>query len=67
MLRDRWFRIGAGATLFGGLCCLTPMAVLVMGALGLAAHTIWIDVVAMPLLVIGVGILVASFVRLRKD
>lgn len=66
MLRDRWFRLGGVAFLFGALCCFTPVAVSAMGAMGLAAYAIWIDVVAMPLLVIGAGILVASYIRLRQ-
>lgn len=67
MLRDKWFRIGAIAAVIGALCCFTPLAVMVMGGLGLAAYAIWIDAVAMPLLLGGVGILVASFIRLRQD
>lgn len=67
MLRDRWLRIGALAALIGGLCCLTPLAVIAMTALGLAAHTIWIDAVAVPLLIVGSGIVVASLIRLSQN
>ncbi len=67
MLRDKWLRIGALAALIGGLCCFTPLAVMGLTAAGLAAYTIWIDAVAMPLLIVGLGIVVASFVRLRQN
>lgn len=66
MLRDRWFRIGLLGAVIGGLCCFTPLAVVLMGALGLAAYAVWIDVVAMPLFLAGVGIFVASFIRIRQ-
>jgi len=67
MLRDKWLRIGAVAALIGGLCCLTPLAVTLLSVAGLAAYTIWIDAVAVPLLIVGVGIVVASFIRLRQN
>ncbi len=67
MRRDTWLRIGAIAALIGGVCCLTPLAVIAMTALGLAAYTIWIDAVAVPLLIAGSGIVVASLIRLRQN
>ncbi len=67
MLRDTWLGIGAVAALIGAICCFTPLAVIAMTALGLAAYTIWIDAVAVPLLIIGTGILVASLIRLRQN
>ncbi len=67
MLRDRWFLIGLGAAVIGGLCCFTLVAVSGLTALGLATFVGWIDVVAMPLFLIGVVILVASFIRLRQS
>ncbi len=67
MRRDTWLRIGAIAALIGGVCCLTPLAVIAMTAMGLAAHTIWIDAVAVPLLIAGSGIVVASLIRLRQN
>lgn len=67
MLRDKWFRIGAVSALIGGLCCLTPLAVIALGAVGLAGYAIWIDALAVPLLVVGVGIVVASYIRLRQN
>lgn len=67
MLSDKWFRIGMIAAVLGGLCCFTPLAVVAMTAIGLGAYTIWIDAVAMPLLLIGMGILIASILRLRQS
>lgn len=67
MLRDRWFLIGLCAAVIGGLCCFTLIAVSALSALGLAAYVVWIDVVAMPLFIMGLGIVVASFIRLRQS
>ena len=50
MWRDRWFALGViGATL-ACLACLTPVAVLVLGAIGLGAWTGRLDIVLLPLL-----------------
>lgn len=67
MLRDRWFLIGLCAAVIGGLCCFTLVAVSGLTALGFAAYVGWIDVVAIPLFVIGVGVLVVSIIRLRQS
>lgn len=53
MWRDRWFSIGALGTLLACLACLTPIAALILGAVGLGAWTGRLDVVLLPLLVAG--------------
>ncbi len=66
MLSDKWFRIGLIAAVLGGLCCFTPLAVVSLSAVGLGAYVLWIDAVAMPILLIGMGILIASILRVRQ-
>ena len=39
------------------LCCLTPVLVILLGALGLSAAPWWLDYVLLPALVISLGLL----------
>ena len=65
MWRDRWFALGViGATL-ACLACLTPVAVLVLGAIGLGAWTGRLDIVLLPLLAAFVVLAVYRY-RLRR-
>ncbi len=67
MLRDRWFRIGLLGAIFGAACCFTPLAVIALSAIGLSAYISWIDTVALPILLIGMGILIASTIGLYQS
>ncbi|MGH7374854.1 MAG: mercury resistance system transport protein MerF [Candidatus Rokuibacteriota bacterium] len=59
MWRDRWLKIGILGSLLACIACLTPAAVVLLGALGLAAWTGYIDVVAVPLL--GAFLILAAY------
>lgn len=59
MWRDRWFRLGVLGSILACVACLTPIAVLLLGALGLVAWTGYIDVVVFPLL--GLFVLLAAW------
>jgi mercuric ion transport protein len=50
MWRDRWFAVGVVGTLLACVACLTPVAALVLGAIGLGAWTGRLDVALLPLL-----------------
>jgi mercuric ion transport protein len=50
MWRDRWFALGVVGAALACLACLTPVAVLVLGAIGLGAWTGRLDVALLPLL-----------------
>ena len=50
MWRDRWFALGVIGAALACLACLTPVAVLVLGAIGLGAWTGRLDLVLVPLL-----------------
>ena len=56
MWRDRWLRVGLIGSVLACVACLTPIAVVVLGALGLAVWVGWIDVVVGPLLAVFVGL-----------
>lgn len=50
MRDDRLLKLGLGGAVVAALCCFTPLLVVLLGALGLAAWSGWIDVVALPAL-----------------
>ena len=65
MWRDRWFALGVVGAALACLACLTPVAVLVLGAIGLGAWTGRLDIVLLPLLAAFVGLAVYRY-RMRR-
>ena len=59
MWRDRWLALGTRGAVVSCLACLTPAAVIALGAIGLGARTGRLDAVQLPVLAGFVG-LVAS-------
>jgi mercuric ion transport protein len=51
MWRDRWLALGVVGAALTCLACLTPLAVVALGAIGLGAWTGRLDLVLLPLLV----------------
>jgi mercuric ion transport protein len=51
MWRDRWFTLGVLGAIFACLACLTPAAVVLLGAVGLGAWTGRADLVLLALVV----------------
>lgn len=62
MRRDWWLALGVIGTALTCLACLTPVAVLVLGAIGLGAWTGRLDLVLLPLLL---GFVVLAVYRYR--
>jgi mercuric ion transport protein len=60
-MNTKWFRVGIIGTVVAVLCCATPLAVVVLGTLGLGALTGWIDIVAIPAILIFGAIAVISY------
>ncbi len=56
--RKRWVWIGGIGAGLAALCCFTPVLVLLLGAVGLAALTGYFDYVLLPALLVFLGILV---------
>ncbi|WP_447973868.1 mercury resistance system transport protein MerF [Nitrospira sp. Kam-Ns4a] len=56
--RSRWIWIGGIGAGLAALCCFTPVLVLLLGAVGLAALTGYLDYVLLPVLLVSLGILV---------
>ena len=51
MWRDRWLSLGIIGAVLSCLACLTPVAVLMFGAIGLGAWTGRLDVILLSLLI----------------
>lgn len=63
--RDPWTAVGVVGTLLACVACLTPAAALLLGALGLAAWAGWVDLLAVPLLILFLGLAVHRLSRAR--
>lgn len=66
MWRDRWLILGVIGAALSCLACLTPVAVLALGAIGLGAWTGRLDAV-LPLLIVGfVGLIGYRYWNARR-
>ena len=61
MSRDRWFLVGVIGAALSCLACLTPLAVLGLGAVGLGAWTGHLDVILLPVLLVFAGLAVYRY------
>lgn len=66
MWRDRWFAVGIVGTIVSCLACLTPVAVLVLGAAGLGAWTGHLDTVLVLLLIAFVALAAYRYWIVRR-
>lgn len=66
MWRDRWLALGIIGTALSCLACLTPVAVLALGAIGLGAWTGQLDAVLLLLLIGFVSLTVYRYWTVRK-
>ena len=66
MWRDRWLILGIIGAALSCLACLTPVAVLALGAAGLGAWTGRLDVVLLLLLVGFVALVVYRYLSARR-
>jgi mercuric ion transport protein len=49
---DPWFKTGLWGSIIAALCCATPILPFILGLIGLAALTRYLDFVLLPLLVV---------------
>lgn len=52
MWRDRWFAFGVIGAALACLACVTPLAVIALGAIGLGAWAGHLDAVLLPALIL---------------
>ena len=50
-MSDKALKVGIIGTVVAALCCFTPLLVVLLGAVGLAALIGWLDYVLLPALV----------------
>lgn len=68
MEKDRWFKTGLCGTIVTAICCFTPILVWILGILGLATPTGYLDYVLFPLLGIFIAITIdAALARRRAE
>lgn len=63
---DRLLKLGATGTAIAALCCFTPALSLLLGAVGLAALTGYLDYVLLPALAIFAGLTGYALWRRRQ-
>jgi len=64
---NKLLQLGLIGTVLAALCCFTPILVIVLSALGLAALTGYLDYVLLPALVFFVGLTGYAFWRQKKQ
>lgn len=64
MIKDRLLRTGVFGSILLALCCFTPVLVVLLGAVGLASLTGWLDVVLLPAL--GVFLAITGYALIRR-
>jgi mercuric ion transport protein len=57
--------LGAGGAVLAAVCCATPVLALLLPALGLGAWLAMSDVIVMPLLLVGLGLVALGLYRRR--
>jgi mercuric ion transport protein len=60
-------RTGFVAVLLSLLCCVTPVVVIALGALGLAAYASKADYVLVPVFLAGIALIGFALVRRRRQ
>ena len=58
MNANKCFKTGIGGSIIAAICCFTPVLVIGLGLVGLAAFTTYLDFVLLPALV---GFLILAF------
>ena len=67
MWRYRWVALGIVGAIVSCLACLTPVAVIALGAIGLGAWTGHLDAILLPVLAAFVGLVAyRHWVRRRR-
>jgi len=56
---DKYFKAGLGGSIIAAICCFTPVLVVGLGLVGLAALTPYLDYVLFPML--GVFLILAFY------
>ncbi|MFT5538918.1 MAG: mercuric ion transport protein [Alphaproteobacteria bacterium] len=60
------FKTGLACTCLAAICCLTPVLVISLGAIGLSAALGWLDYVLLPALAISAVMTIHAAIRLLR-
>jgi len=66
MKQQTLLKTGIIGSLIAAICCVTPVLVVLMGAMGVAAFIGYLDYVLMPALVVFLGITAYAFFGKKK-
>lgn len=58
--------VGLGGTILVALCCFTPVLVILLGSVGLAALTGYLDYVLLPALALFIGLTIYALWRKKQ-
>ncbi len=67
MKTDRWFKTGLWGSIVTAICCATPILSLVLGIIGLAAFTRYLDYVLLPLLGLFVILIFYGWLKHKRN
>lgn len=60
-------KTGLAGSALAGICCFTPVLVLLLGALGMTAALAWLDFVVLPALALFLGITGYALWRMKRE
>jgi mercuric ion transport protein len=60
------FKTSLACTCLAAVCCLTPVLVISLGAIGLSAVVGWLDYVLLPALAVSAGFTIHAAIRLLR-
>jgi len=63
MTNIRMLKTGIIGTVIAGICCFTPLLVIVFGALGLSAAVSYLDLILLPALAAFLGVTIYAWKR----
>lgn len=67
MKNSTLFKTGLIGSFVAALCCATPVLVILLGALGLGALVVYIDIVVLPLLAVLLVVTLVAWWRVRRE
>jgi mercuric ion transport protein len=59
-------KLGALGSVIAGICCFTPIATILLSAIGLGAVNAYLDFILLPLLVFCIGMFLAGIFLLKR-
>jgi len=61
-----WFKTGIIGAILAAICCFTPLLVILLSSLGLAAWVGYLDIILLPALILFILITIVAWLQKRK-